>query len=111
MTPVQQRVNALASISLEKGKYYRFNPPAKTTAIPTGGPDVCALVECTFDRGWYIGCLDDKHMFQGKPINDTRKIRVPKGYSSQIAEKLRESYFAVLFIGGVSVSLDSNQNK
>lgn len=101
MTAEQAKNNAEAAKVLQKGKYYRFSPAAKAGAVPTGGPSVCSIMDCTFDRGWYVGFVDGNHMFQGKPINDVRRID----------ERLRESYFAVLFInGGVVACVDSDQS-
>lgn len=115
MTPAERQQNAEVVRVLERGKYYRFDPPVTATAVPTGGPSTCALTECQFDRGWYIGFVEENHVFQGKPINDQRAIPVPPGYEGspvlEILEKLRESYFHVLFIGGESVpTLDPDQS-
>ncbi|MDD4995056.1 MAG: hypothetical protein PHW53_01125 [Patescibacteria group bacterium] len=100
---------------LVPGKYYRFDPPVKATAFPTGGPNTCALEECEFNRGWYVGLKDGNHLFQGKPVNDQRVIPTPQGYGDapdldEILEKLRGSYFHVLFIGGSRATLDSDQS-
>ena len=114
MTSEQVAMNKTASSDLVRGSYYRFDPPIKATGIPTGGPRTCALAEVEFDRGWYIGFADGNHLFQGKPINDCRTIATPPGYESalnleEVIEKLRECYFHVLFIGGVTASLDNDQ--
>ena len=115
MTPEQVAANNAAAEVLERGKWYRFDPLAKTTAIPTGGPNTCALEQCTFNRGWYIGFVDGNHMFQGRPVNDARKIPVPRGYEDapnldDILEQLRDSYFGVLFVGqGVAAFVDADQ--
>lgn len=112
MTPEQAAANNAAVQVLERGKWYRFDPPAQATAIPTGGPNTCALEQCAFDRGWYLGFVDDNHIFQGRPVNDTRKIPVPRGYEHmrEIVEQLRDSYFGVLFVGqGGAVFVDANQ--
>lgn len=116
MTVDQIALNDEARKYLVRGKYYRFKPQTTATAVPTGGPSVCALEDCTFERGWYIGLVDGCHVFMGKPVNDRRVISVPRGYEhapnlGEILERLRESYFHVLFIGGESAAiLDTNQN-
>jgi len=111
MTAEQAAANSAAKQDLIRGKYYRFDPPVRGTAVPTGGPNTCALEECTFERGWYVGLVDGNHVFQGKPVNDQRVIPVPPGYEDapEILERLRDSYFHVLFIGGSVVVLDANQ--
>lgn len=115
MTPEQAAANEAAVKELVRGKWYRFDPPAQAGAIPTGGPGVCAIEQCTFDRGWYIGFAHGNHMFQSKPINDTRKIPVPRGYETTfdldgLLEQLRDSYFGVLFVGqGVAAFVDPDQ--
>lgn len=117
LTPTQAALNSAAAQMLERGKWYRFDPPAKSTAIPTGGPTVCELEECTFERGWYIGFVDGVHMFQGRPANDTRKIPVPecrRGWPKQsqddAIDQLRSSYFGVLFVdNGVKAEVDVDQ--
>lgn len=115
MTEEQAVANEAARQDLVPGQYYRFDPPVKATAVPTGGPSVCALEECTFDRGWYLGFKEGKHLFQGKPTNDQRVIPIPRDYKEapnpdEIREKLRESYFHILFIGGSQAKLDSDQS-
>ncbi len=116
MTAEQIVVNSAAQQDLVCGKYYRFGPPVTATAIPTGGPNICALEKCTFEHGWYIGFKEGNHVFQGKPINDQRVIPVPRGYDedtpnlNKILEQLRESYFHALFIGGSVAVLDTDQN-
>lgn len=115
MTPDERIKNSAAQENLVPGKYYRFDPSVTATAAPTGGPNTCALEECTFERGWYIGFVKDKHVFQGKPVNDRRVIPTPQGYEDapnldEILEQLRDSYFHVLFIGGSAAILDVNQN-
>ena len=104
--------NASARQDLIRGRHYRFVPPVKATAIPTAGPGVCALAECEFARGWYIGFVDGQHVFQGKPVNDSRAISVPGAAPDPDAleEQLRESYFHVLFIGGSQAILDPDQS-
>jgi hypothetical protein len=114
MSTEQVARNILAQHDLIRGKYYRFNPPVRAGAIPTGGPRVCAIVECEFDRGWYIGFVDGKHVFQGKPVNDAREIKVPSIFRDTpdpewLKERLRASYFHILFIGGSQAILDPNQ--
>lgn len=116
MTADQVVANNAAQQSLIRGKYYRFDPPVKATAIPTGGPNTCTLEECEFDRGWYIGLENGNHVFQGKPVNDHRRVSTPHGYENapnldEILEQMRDSYFHVLFIGGGSqVVLDVDQS-
>lgn len=115
MTPEEVAANEAAVRYLTRGKFYRFYPPAEGSAIPTGGPTVCPLQDCTFDRGWYIGFIEGNHVFQGKPINDQREIAVPKGYEyamdlEKIMDMLRDSYFCTLFIGGSEVVLDPDQS-
>lgn len=117
MTPEEVAANEAAAKTLVRGQYYRFKEPVTATAIPTGGITTCALEECEFERGWYIGFVDGQHIFQGKPINDQRIIPVPKGYErsiildlEKIMQLLRESYFPVLFTGGPVAILDSDQN-
>ncbi len=114
MTAAQVAANNAAQQDLVRGKHYRFFPPVTAGAVPTGGPDTCALEECTFERGWYIGFVDGNHVFQGKPVNDQRVIPVPQGYEDapnldEILEQLRDSYFHVLFIGGSMAVLDTDQ--
>lgn len=115
MTAEQTVVNNSAQQNLVRGKYYRFEPPVTATAVPTGGPNTCALEECTFERGWYIGFVEGNHVFQGKPVNDQRVIPTPQGYEDapnldEVLEQLRDSYFHVLFIGGSAAVLDADQN-
>lgn len=115
MTPEEVAANEAAVGHLTRGKFYRFDPPVKGSAIPTGGPTVCPLQESTFDRGWYIGFIEGNHVFQGKPINDQREIAVPKEYEhsldlEDILDKLRDSYFCALFIGGSVAVLDLDQS-
>ncbi len=115
MTSEEVARNAAAVKDLVRGKYFRFDPPVTATAVPTGGHGVCALQDCTFDRGWYIGLVDGNHVFQGKPTDDQRVIPVPAGYEDnpncgQIVEDLRSSYFHVLFIGGSTAVLDTDQS-
>lgn len=111
MTLAQVAENIAAGQHLVRGRHYRFEPPVNATAIPTGGPNICALKKCTFERGWYIGLVDGNHVFQGKPVNDRRMILVPQGYQDvSNLEQLRESYFAVLFIGGSVAVLDADQS-
>ena len=115
MTTEQAVVNNTAQEHLVRGKYYRFEPPVTATAVPTGGLNTCALEECTFERCWYIGFVEGNHVFQGKPVNDQRVIPTPQGYEDapnldEVLERLRDSYFHVLFIGGNAVVLDANQN-
>ncbi|MEK7574633.1 MAG: hypothetical protein AAB511_00170 [Patescibacteria group bacterium] len=114
LTPLLAAANSAAQQELTHGKYYRFQPPVTATAVPTGGPDTCELAECAFERGWYIGLVEGKHVFQGKPINDQRVIPTPAGYEEapnldEILNALRASYFHVLFIGGSLAVLDENQ--
>ena len=114
-TADQVVVNNAAQQNLVRGKYYRFDPPVKATAVPTGGPNTCVLEECEFERGWYIGLTDGNHAFQGKPVNDQRVIPTPQGYEGapnleEVLEQLRDSYFHVLFIGGSQALLDSDQS-
>jgi len=115
LTKKQSITNKMAQQNLIKGKYYRFEPPVIATAIPTGGSGVCRVEQCTFNRGWYIGCIDRSHVFSGKPVNDQRIILIPQGYEdvpnlSEIMEQLHNSYFHVLFIGGSIAVLDTDQN-
>lgn len=91
MTDQQRAANRAAVQDLVRGKYYRFDPPVTSIGFPVGGPGVCAEQEMEFVRGWYIGFVKDKHVFQGKPINDQRDM---------LSDDLRECYFHVLFIGG-----------
>jgi len=115
MTNEQAIKNVAAKQVLERGKYYRFNPSVMATGVPIGGPSVCPLEMCTFDRGWYVGFNEGVHVFQGKPINDQRIIPVPKGYENvwdldEIMERLRECYFHCLFIGGSIAIPDTDQS-
>ncbi len=115
MTLKQFVDNNVAQHNLVRGKYYRFEPPVTATAVPTGGPNTCAVEECTFERGWYIGFVEGNHVFQGKPVNDQRVIPTPQGYEDapnldEVLEQLRDSYFHVLFIGGSAAVLDADQN-
>ncbi|MBU2416344.1 hypothetical protein KKH86_03955 [Patescibacteria group bacterium] len=115
MTKEQATANEAAQHHLVRGMCYRFEPPVIGTAIPTGGPNTCALEECTFKRGLYIGFVDGNHVFQGKPVNDQRVIPVPQGYEDapnldEVLEQLRDSYFHVLFIGGSEAVLDADQS-
>jgi len=116
MTADQVVANNAAQQNLVRGKYYRFDPPVKATAVPTGGPSTCTLEECEFDRGWYIGLVDGNHVFQGKPVNDQRVIPTPQGYEDasnldEVLGQLRNSYFHVLFIGGSTAILDTDQSR
>jgi hypothetical protein len=115
MTAEQVVANKAAQKHLVRGKCYRFDPPVLATAVPTGGPNTCALGECEFDRGWYIGLVDGNHVFQGKPVNDQRVIAVPQGYENMLIlddllDHLRDSYFLVQFTGGSSAVLDADQS-
>jgi len=115
MTAEQVVANNAAQNHLIRGKYYRFDPPVTATAIPTGGPNTCALEECEFDRGWYIGLVDGNHVFQGKPVNDQRTIPVPRGYENMLdlddlLDRLRDSYFLAQFTGGSAAVLDADQS-
>jgi hypothetical protein len=115
MTEEQSAMNRAAEADLIRGKHYRFEPSVTATAVPTGGQNTCALEECTFDRGWYIGLVRGNHVFQGKPMNDQRLIPIPKGYENapdldELLDKLRESYFHVLFIGGSVAILDEEES-
>ncbi|OGZ28871.1 MAG: hypothetical protein A2562_00730 [Candidatus Nealsonbacteria bacterium RIFOXYD1_FULL_39_11] len=110
----EDQVAANVAAQLVPGKYYRFAPPIMATAVPVGGPNVCKLEECEFDRGWYIGLVNGNHVFQGKPVNDERIIPTPPGYQdvpnlNEILEQLRDSYFHVLFIDGSQAVLDTDQ--
>lgn len=114
LTGEQAAANKSAEQQLVRGKHYRFDPPVTSTAVPTGGPNACALVTCTFDRGWYVGQGEDNYVFQGRPVNDQRVIPVPQGYRDapnldEILDRLRESYFFVQFTGGSVASLDPDQ--
>ncbi len=115
MSTEQATANNMAQQVLTRGKYYRFLPPITATAVPVGGPNTCALEECIFERGWYLGYVDGNHVFQGKPVNDQRVIPTPAGCEEipnldEVLEQLRDSYFHVLFIGGNKAILDTNQN-
>lgn len=99
MTPEQRVDNKAACRGLDPGKYYTFNPPVEATAIPTGGPNAWAPRLMKFERGFYLGFKDESHVFQGEPID----------CPDDIPHKLKESYFNVLFIGGVTAQLDENQ--
>jgi hypothetical protein len=99
MTKEQVAANTAATAELTPGKYYVFSPSVKATAIPTGGSQAWQAREMYFTRGWYIGLRDGNHVFQGKPI--VRPADIP--------ENLMESYFHVLFIGGVPCTMDKNQ--
>lgn len=106
LTPDQRAKNKAAASELVPGTYYRFDPAVTATAIPTGGPAVTEPMEVQFETGWYLGFIDEKHVFQGKPVNDPRIIPIPKGYgdSPDIVERLRESYFHTLFVDGGSIA-------
>lgn len=111
MTPEQAADNSRARTHLVRGKYYHFNPPVTATAIPVGGPGVCTPEDCIFDRGWYIGFVNQNHIFQGKPVDDQRVIMTPQGHEgTPNMDQLRASYFPVLFVGGSEAVLDVNQN-
>ena len=96
---------------LVMGSYYLFDPPIKAVGIPTGGPDTCKIEECTFNRGWYIGLERGKQVFSGKPINDHRTVRKPKGWphSKGLLEQLRECRFHILLTSRTKVIVDTNQ--
>ncbi len=109
MSPAQAATNAAAVTLLTPGKTYRFTPPVRASGIPTGGPGTCAVVECEFETGWYLGFVDGSHTFQGFPINDTRDIPTPRGYEGapnldDIKQQFRACYFPVLMIGGSQVT-------
>lgn len=115
LTQKQATDNNVAQYGLVRGTYYCFEPPVIATAVPTGGPKVCALEECKFDRGFYLGMKDGNYIFQGKPLNDKRKILVPPSHKGapnkdELLENLRDSYFHVLFIGGSMTLPDYNQS-
>lgn len=88
----ERATNKEAATALTPGTTYRFEPPVTASGIPVEGPKVCASEELTFARGWYIGFREERHVFQGKPIEDTRLID----------DGLRECYFHVDFVGGSS---------
>lgn len=104
LTPEQQRLNAEACEYLIRGKTYRFEPPVLAGGTPTGGPDVCGIEDCLFSRGWYIGFIDEQHVFQGTPDPETdgRVIAIPLEYcnNEDIEQRLRACYFHVAFVGG-----------
>lgn len=115
MTTDQIAANSSAANELVRGMYYRFDPPVTATGFPTGERRVCLQRELQFNRGWYIGFVDGKHVFQGKPLNDPRTMMAPQGYESHpdlaaILEQLRECYFHVLFVGGSAATLDADQS-
>ena len=99
MTPKQAAANQAAAEVLIPGKHYTFLPAIKATAISVAGPQAWPSQEMTFNRGYYLGFKNDMHVFQGKPI--MRPAEIPAN--------LAESYFHVLFIGGVTCDLDPNQ--
>jgi hypothetical protein len=92
LTAEQLLANKAAAGLLQKGKRYEFEPFVSATGIPmpTSGlePD-----EFKFRLGQYLGYKDDKHIFQGYPINDTRKINL----------KRKLCFFHVLFVGGAKI--------
>ena len=110
LSPAAAAVNAAAAAVLEPGKYYRFNPPVVATAIPTGGPGVCDAQDAQFERGWYLGFINNRHTFQGKPVNDRRRIATPAGHDASVVKQLRESYFHVDFVGGSAAAVDEDQS-
>lgn len=119
LSPEQEKIDEQAVAHLVRGKYYDFEPAVEATGIPTGGPNTCPKSELekvlTFSRGWYVGYVNKKHVFQGKPINDPRTIPVPAGYedafdTDEIVDKLRDCYFHVAFLGGSAAILSGNQS-
>lgn len=107
-SPEERATNEAACRELVPGGTYRFEPPVRATAIPTGGLVVCEALEGEFETGWYLGYHCGAHVFQGKPRNDQRRIRVPQEYEDiavpdGLLDDLRASYFHVAFIGGRSV--------
>ena len=107
-TPEQRAVNEAACEHLLPGAIYRFHPPVKASAIPTGGYGVCEAQLMDFELGHYIGFIKGLHAFLGRPINDSRRIIVPSSFQNvpnqdeKIAQ-LRDSYFHVAFIDGQSL--------
>ncbi len=93
MTAEERRRNRQAREHLVRGGTYRFDPPIRASGVPVGGPGVHDVIELDFAEGWYVGLVDENHVFQGKPTDDHREV----------ADALRGCYFHVLFIGGQSV--------
>lgn len=99
LTPEQEKANKAATEILTPGKHYIFDPPVVATAIPVSGKDSWQPREMSFNRGWYLGFVKGKHVFQGKPLENPADIPL----------NLRESYFHVDFIGGSACLPDSDQ--
>ena len=123
LTEEQVRIDQQAIAHLVRGRYYDFEPAIEATGIPTGGKDVCPRLELekilTFSRGWYIGYVNNRHVFQSYPVNDQREIPVPSGYDhedmddediAELVAPLRACYFHVAFLGGSAAVLSSDQS-
>jgi hypothetical protein len=98
----------------QKGRWYRFNPPATSVAIPTQIPSVFRIERCVFDRGKFVDRLEDgRCKFVGWPMNDTR--RAPALENSAVSEQTRKMHrrchFTLLLNGrGVTAFLDPDQH-
>ena len=57
--------------------YYVWDPPVSADGIPAHEPRLCEMQLLHFARGLYLGCVDGKHVFRGKPVNDPRNL--PEG--------------------------------
>lgn len=110
----EQDLNVEAAKHLTQGKYYTFDPPVEATGVPVGGSEVFSKEEMKkllkFNRGWYLGFINNKHAFQGHPVNDPRVLPARfSNYSGSAEKNLRACFFHVDFIGGSSYKIDDNQ--
>lgn len=100
MSAKEAAINEAACSELQCGSYYVFDPPVEATAIPLGGGGGWKPRLLLFARGCYLGFSGGSHIFQGRPV------KIP----ADIDERFADSYFPVLFTGGVTASLDSKQD-
>lgn len=99
--------------TLQKGKWYRFNPPATAVGIPTQIPSVFRIERCRFERGKFIDVLEDgRFRFIGWPVKDTRVTPALESAVSERAVKERRCCRFTLLINGrgVTAFLDPDQH-
>ena len=94
LTVDQLLANKDAASILVPGKRYQFEPGVRATGLPMPqyAKDVIPA-EFDFTLGYYLGFKDDKHVFQGYPANDVRKMNLKK----------KLCFFHVLFVGGAKI--------
>ena len=94
LTTSQLASNQDAARLLFPGKRYVFEPCVTATGLPM--PQYAKTVkpaEFDFTLGKYVGFINDKHVFEGYPKVDTRRINL----------KMKLCFFHVLFVGGAKI--------